>query len=437
MTLTRRDLLKGGLSIAALGLVAPSFLVKSAYALTGAAAGRSGRGELADPALISADVSTLKKNILVVVQLSGGNDGLGTVIPYTNQAYFAARPTLAPKPDEILRLTDSVGLHPALKGFKSLYDNGHMAIFQGVGYPNPNRSHFRSMAIWQSARPDVDEPTGWLGRFLEADDDDAQNTLRAINVGNLLPRTLWTETTLVPSITNLQTYQFRTDGRYLGDPSAQVDAIHHLCDHTIHGPFEQYVADAATDAFASSDLLKSVVGKYQTQVQYGNNAFAEGLKLIAQIIAADVGTRIFYISLGGFDTHSNQAAVHNNLLALLDEGVSALYEDLDTMGKADQVAVMTFSEFGRRVAQNGSNGTDHGTALPMMLFGSKIQGGIYGTNPNLANLDNGDLRLQIDFRTVYSSLIRDWLGADPSKVIEGNFGDIPISVLRPPLPRTG
>lgn len=433
MTLNRRDFLKNGLSIAALGLVAPSFLVKSAYALNETGSGGRRRGELPGHPIAQAGIdASLKKNVLVVVQLSGGNDGIGTVIPYTDPAYYTARPTLAQKKDEILRLTDSMGLHPSMKGFKGLYDNGHMAVIQGVGYPNPNRSHFRSMAIWQSARPDVNEPTGWLGRFLEAEDDDADNTLRAINIGTLMPRTLWTETTLVPSLTNIETYQFRTDGRFLGDPTAQLDTIHHLCDHSVHGGYEDYVSEAAMDAFKSSDVLKGIVGKYQSQVQYGNNAFAEGMKLIAQIIAADLGTRIFYISLGGFDTHSNQAAAHGNLLAMLDEGVSTFYADLDKMGKSDQVAVMTFSEFGRRVAQNGSNGTDHGTSLPMMLIGGNIKGGIYGANPNLTNLDSGDLRMQVDFRSVYGSVIGNWLGADPSKVLDGNYGDIPFT-----LPKTG
>lgn len=428
MSITRRDLVKNGISIAALGLVAPSFLVKSAYAL-----GNGGRHRATGDSLLTGGTGgsdALKKNVLVVVQLSGGNDGLGTVIPYTDQTYFSSRPTLAPKPDEILKLTGSVGLHPSLGGLKGLYDNGHMAVLQGVGYPNPNRSHFRSMEIWQSARPDVKEPTGWLGRLLEADDDDIENTLRAINIGNLLPRTLWNETTLVPSITNMESYQFRTDGRYMGDPSAQVDAIHHLCDHAVHGTEEEYVSQAAVDAFASSDTLKTAVGRYQTSVQYGNNPFAEGLKLIAQVIAADLGTRIFYISLGGFDTHSSQAAQHGALLAMLDQGVSSFYNDLEKMGKADHVALMTFSEFGRRVHENGSAGTDHGTSLPMFLVGGNIKGGIYGNNPDLTNLDQGDLRMQTDFRSVYSSVLTNWLGADPSKVIPGNYSNIPFTLAK-------
>lgn len=433
MSITRRDFTKGGLAVAALGLVAPAFLVKSAYTLTPATSrggDRAGNDLLsgATPTTTPASSDNLKKNVLVVVQLSGGNDGLGTVIPYTNKAYFGARPALAPKPEEVLKLNSTMGLHPSLKGLQSLYNNGHLAVVQGVGYPNPNRSHFRSMEIWQTGRPDVKEPTGWLGRYLEANDDDEANTLRAINVGNLLPRTLYTETTLVPSITNLEAYQFRTDGRYLGDPSAQIDAIHQLCDHTIHGPFEEYVSQAALDAFTSSDALKAAVGRYQSSVQYGNNPFAEGMKLIAQVIAADLGTRIFYISLGGFDTHSSQAGRHGELLTMLDEGIATFYNDLDKMGKSDQVALMTFSEFGRRVQQNASQGTDHGTSLPMFLIGANIKGGLYGNDPDLTNLDNGDLRMQTDFRSVYASVIRNWLGADPSKVIEGSYSDIQFTL---------
>lgn len=420
--------MKDGLAIAALGLVAPSFLVKGAYALN--TGGRRPSRAGGEASIMGASADPLKKNTLVVIQLSGGNDGLGTVIPYSDPRYFAARPTLAPDKASILKMTDSVGLHPALKSFKGLYDNGHMAVLQGVGYPNPNRSHFRSMQIWQSARPDVNEPTGWLGRYLEADDDDAENTLRAMNIGTIVPRTLWTETTLVPSITNVESYQFRTDGRFQGDPSAQIDTIHYLCEQTSHGAYEDYVSEAAIDAFRSSDVLRGAVARYKSDVAYGNNAFAEGMRLIAQVIQADLGTRVFYISLGGFDTHSNQAAVHNNLLTMLDEGINSFYSDLDKMGKADTTAVMTFSEFGRRVGENGSAGTDHGTALPMFLIGGNIKGGIYGNNPDLSNLDQGDLRMQTDFRSVYSSVLTNWLGADPSKVIQGNFNTIPFTLQK-------
>lgn len=427
MGITRRDLVKNGVAIAALGLVAPRFLAKTAYGI-----GLPGIIHDSSPGSpqAAAGNANLKKNILLVIQLSGGNDGLGTVIPYPDRTYFAARPTLAPKPDEILKITDTVGLHPSLKGLQGLYNYGHVAIMQGVGYPNPNRSHFRSMQIWQTARPDVNEPTGWLGRYLEANDDDEANTLRAMNVGALLPRTLYTESTLVPSITNLETYQFRTDTKYANDTSAQIDAIHHLCDHSQHGAFEEYIRAAAIDAFSSSEMLKKAVGKYQSSVQYGNNAFAEGLKMVAQVIAADLGTRIFYVSLGGFDTHSNQARTHGDLLQMLDEGITTFYNDLERMGKADQVAIMTFSEFGRRVAENGSMGTDHGTALPLFVLGGNIKGGVYGNNPDLTNLDQGDLRMQTDFRSVYASVIKNWLGADPTKVLEGNWSDINFTLAR-------
>jgi uncharacterized protein (DUF1501 family) len=423
MPITRRDLLKDSLAIAALGLVAPSFLVKSAYSLKGDRPTRGGGG-MSDGG--STAVSASKDNILVVIQLSGGNDGLGTVIPYSDPTFFSSRPTLAPDNAGILKLTDSIGLHPNLPGLKSLFDNGHMAIMQGVGYPNPNRSHFRSMQIWQSARPDVNEPTGWLGRFLEADDDDDENTLRAINIGNLVPRTLWTETTLVPSITNLESYQFRTDGRYLGDPAAQLDTIHHLCEHATHGPFEEYVSQAAQDAFLSSDLLKDAVARYQSDVKYGDNPFAEGMRLIAQVINADLGTRIFYISLGGFDTHANQAAVHANLLKLLDEGVAAFYKDLERMGKADKVAVMTFSEFGRRVKENGSRGTDHGAGSCMFVAGPAVAGGPIGNHPKLDDLDSGDLKHAVDFRRVYATILDEWLGCNSQIVLAGKFDHLPL-----------
>src|SRR4051794_28034851 len=418
MALSRREFLKNGIQVAALGLVAPSFLVKAAYALSDpapAAASRAddGGGAAPDPSA---------KNILVVMQLSGGNDGLGTVIPYADPTYYRVRPNLGVPREQVLPLTDRMGLHPALKNLRALYADGHVAVLESVGYPNPNRSHFRAMEIWQTARPDVNEPTGWLGRMLAGDDcEDAQCQLGGLNIGPALPRTLFTETTVVPSLTNVNSYQFRTDGRFARDASAQIDAIHDICRQPQPSGIEEYVRQAALDALDSSDLLQQIVGPTDRQVTYPDNALAEGLKLIAKVVAADVGARVFYISQGGFDTHAQQARTHTQLLTDLDEAITTFYRVLDASGHAGRVLLMTFSEFGRRVAENASQGTDHGTALPMFLVGGQVQGGFYGVPPDLTNLVDGDLAHQMDFRSVYSSILRSWMNVDPSKVIEGSF----------------
>src|SRR5690242_16084797 len=281
MALSRREFLKNGIQVAALGLVAPSFLVKAAYALSdpeSVAASRAddGGGAAPDPRA---------NNILVVVQLSGGNDGLGTVIPYADPTYYRVRPNLGVPREQVLPLTDRIGMHPALKNLRALYGDGHVAVLESVGYPNPNRSHFRAMEIWQTARPDVNEPTGWLGRMLAGDDcEDAQCKLRGLNIGPSLPRTLYTETTVVPSLTNVNSYQFRNDGRFARDAAAQVDAIHHICSQPHDPGIEEFVRLAALDALDSADLLRQIVGSTEDHVTYQNNPLAEGLKLIATVI---------------------------------------------------------------------------------------------------------------------------------------------------------
>ena len=417
MALTRREFLKNGIQLAALGVVAPSFLVKAAYAISDAVPAIPD-----DPGDSGTPSDSRARNVLVVVQLSGGNDGLGTVIPYGDPEYYRVRPHLGVPKEQVLPLTDRMGLHPALKNLRGLYNSGHVAVLESVGYPNPNRSHFRAMEIWQTARPDVNEPTGWLGRLLAGDDcEDAMCRLRGLNVGPSLPRTLYTETTVVPSLTNVQSYQFRTDGRFSRDRQAQMDAIHHLCTQPHSSGVDDFVRLAALQALDSADLLQQIIGPTDQQVVYQNNPFAEGLRLIARVIAADVGARVFYISLGGFDTHAQQARRHNQLMADLDEGISTFYKALDAAGHADRVLLMTFSEFGRRVAENASQGTDHGTALPMFLVGGAVKGGFYGTPPNLAQLVDGDITHQMDFRGVYSTILRNWMNVDPGKVIEGSF----------------
>jgi uncharacterized protein (DUF1501 family) len=418
MALTRREFLKNGIQLAALGVVAPAFLVKAAYAISDAVPAIPD-----DPGDGGTPPDPRAHNVLVVVQLSGGNDGLGTVIPYGDPEYYRVRPRLGVPKDQVLPLAGPIGLHPALKNLRGLYGKGHVAVLDSVGYPNPNRSHFRAMEIWQTARPDVNEPTGWLGRLLAGDDcEDAMCRLRGLNVGSSLPRTLYTETTVVPSLTNVQSYQFRTDGRFSRDRQAQIDAIHHLCTPAQSGGgVDEFVRLAALQALDSADLLQQIVGPTDQQVVYQNNPFAEGLRLIGKVIAADVGARVFYISLGGFDTHAQQARRHNQLMADLDEGISTFYQALDAAGHADRVLLMTFSEFGRRVAENASQGTDHGTALPMFLVGGAVKGGFYGTPPNLAQLVDGDITHQMDFRGVYSTILRNWMNVDPGKVIEGSF----------------
>jgi uncharacterized protein (DUF1501 family) len=419
MAVTRREFLAHGIRLAALGVVAPAFLVKAAYASRGY--GPTQPIDPDDPDAGMSGVGCGGDTILLVIQLSGGNDGLNTVVPYRDATYYTLRPNLAIPREQALPITDQMGLHPALRQVKSLYDQGHVAVLESVGYPNPNRSHFRAMDIWQTARPDVNEPTGWLGRYLAGDDCEDDAPLRAVNIGPRLPRTLWTESTIVPSIANIETYQFRTDGRFAADRQAQMDAIHHICTAS-HAPgADEFVRLAALEALDSSDLLQRVVGRYEEKIRYPDNPFAEGLKLIAQVIAAEVGTRVFYISLGGFDTHAQQARDHTRLLQSLDEGLGAFFADMDRLGKADRVLAVTFSEFGRRVAENASGGTDHGTALPMLLVGGRVRGGFYGAPPDLAALRDGDIAHQTDFRAVYAGLLRSWLGVDPAGIIEGSW----------------
>ena len=408
MAVTRRDFLSQGIKLAALGVVAPSFLVKAAYSAAAAP-------------LRSGGIACGNRNVLLVIQLSGGNDGLNTVVPYRDPNYYRLRPNLAIPSAQVLPLTNQMGLHPALRTMSGLYNAGHVAVLESVGYPNPNRSHFRALDIWQSARPDVNEPTGWLGRFLAGDDCEDDVAMRAVNIGPRLPRSLWTESTVVPSVINSENYQFRTDGRFSRDRSAQIDAIHHICAGPHTGEMAEYVRLAALEALDSSDTLQQIVGRYEEKISYPANAFAEGLKLIAKVISADVGTRVFYISLGGFDTHAAQPRSHTQLLQMLDEGLGAFFADMDRLGRMDDVLAMTFSEFGRRVGENASQGTDHGTALPMFLLGGRVRGGFYGTPPDLTRLTDGDLPYQTDFRTVYASLLRTWLGVDPTGIIDGTW----------------
>lgn len=401
MLITRRGFLKGAAIVAASGSFAPTFLTRTAY--TALAAGSSQ---------------------LVVIQLSGGNDGINTVIPYATPQYAQSRPTLAIGQDQVLALDSNVGLHPNLKALKALFDQKQLAVVQGVGYPNPNRSHFQSMQIWQTASPDNSQQTGWLGRYDEANLQGQR--LGALNFGQQLPRTLWTEHTVVPSIGSLNNYQFLTDPRAPDDKQAQIDAINKIFNNPVGRDAADFFREAAIDAFQTAADLKSAVAGTKSAAQYPATALGRQLQLVGQLIGSKLGTRIYYLSMGSFDTHSGEKNTHDRLMQQLNDGLDAFVKDLQAQGAFGSTAIMTFSEFGRRVKENGSGGTDHGTAEPMFLLGGSVQGGLYGAYPSLSDLDVGDLKFSTDFRSVYGTVVSDWLGADPGLVLGGAFPKLPI-----------
>ncbi len=396
MLITRRSFIKGAAIVAASSSFAPSFLARTAYkALAGG------------------------NNQLVVIQLSGGNDGINTVVPYATQQYAESRLTLGIAKDQVLAIDGSVGLHPNLKALKALYDQKNLAIVQGVGYPNPNRSHFQSMQIWQTASPDNSMQTGWLGRYDEANLQGQR--LGALNFGEQLPRTFWTEHTVVPSIGSLNNYQFLTDPKAPDDKQAQIDAINRIFSNPIGRDAADFFRQAATDAFQTATELKSAVAGTKSTAQYPTTPLGRQLQLVGQLIGSKLGTRIYYVSMGGFDTHSGEKNTHDRLMQQLNDAVDAFTKDLQAQGAFGNTLLMTFSEFGRRVKENGSAGTDHGTAEPMFLLGGGVQGGLYGSYPDMGDLDSGDLKFTTDFRSVYGTVVADWLGADPGPVIGGAF----------------
>jgi uncharacterized protein (DUF1501 family) len=412
-TLGRRDLLRRGALFVALGLTAPSFVARTAAAAQAGGA-----------SLTQAD----RRRTLVVVQLGGGNDGLNTVVPVGDDAYYKARPTLAIPRADTLPLVDGLGLNPALKGFQALQGAGRLAIVQGVGYPNPNRSHFRAMDIWQTAAPERYEQTGWLGRYLDASCCGEQpkpgaTRLDAVSLATGGPRAFWNEHVLVPSIPDLEHFQLQTDAR---DRDRTLDALRMIYDDDEQaGLYQSLVRRVGAEALESSEELARIAASYRPSATYPTTQFARGLQTIAQLVNADLGTRIFYISLSGFDTHSGQKNAHTRLLQQLGEGLAAFYADLDGHGHGDRVVTLAFSEFGRRVAENASGGTDHGAAEPVFLFGP-VRGGVVGAHPSLTDLDAGDLKYAVDFRAVYATLLDGWLGANPASVLDGDFGRLPL-----------
>ena len=349
---------------------------------------------------------------LVVIELQGGNDGLNTVIPYTDDAYYQARPTLGIPAGEVVKLDDYLGLHPAMKSWQPLWDAGQLAIVENCGYPNPNRSHFESMDIWHAGQPTVTATSGWLGR---AADLTALGELCYVGDGGA-SRALSRRLRSVASLEKLSDLQLRGDAVTLA--AIKADDQNDLA--TILTQRQQAAREL-------SARLMATVKPSGATAEASNRPLVDRLNVIRTLVEQDQPFRVYYTALDGFDTHGGQASTHRNLWQQVSEAVSGFLNELNDKKLGDDFAVFIFSEFGRRVAGNGSLGTDHGAAAPVFLLGNRVQGGLQGGVPNLADLDDGDVRYQIDFRDVYAGLLRDWLGVDPAPVL--GTRDAPVKLF--------
>ncbi len=367
------------------------------------------------------------ERILVVVQLSGGNDGLNTVVPYADELYEQNRIALRIDKNTVLKLDDAVGLHPNLKGFAKLAEQGTFSVVQGVGYPNPDRSHFSSMDIWHTAeRTPERRRDGWLGRYVDLNvggGDGASAAALHLGAGPL-PLALTSRASAIPSIESLDGFRLR-DERALqlaqleGLASARRDASSDML---------AFLQRTTLGAYASSQRVRSALEAESSAAEYPGHRLAGKLKNVARLIDSGLETRIYYVSLDGFDTHANQRQTHANLMTELSESVTAFINDLATRGHLDRTTVLMFSEFGRRVKENASLGTDHGAAAPLFLAGGRLRTpGVVGKHPSLADLDReGDLKFHTDFRSVYAAILSDRLGASAREVLGAEHSALPL-----------
>jgi len=357
--------------------------------------------------------------VLVIVNLQGGNDGLNTLVPHGSQQYYRYRPTLGIPPSDVLHIDSAVGLNPQMTSLKAMYDAGNVAIVQGAGYPGPDHSHFRSTEIWQTAAPDKYESTGWIGRYLDEAGLPKDNLFKAVALSPVLPELMIARHTDVPAIAALHGYGLASD-RSAMERAAFTSMVH---DERV--PFDSpYLATVATiedHAQRGSEELPKLIAGYTTNASYPATPLGRSLALAAQIVGSRLGTRVIYVQHGSFDTHAAQKPTQDRLLKELSDALKAFYDDLAAHGNDKRTLTMTFSEFGRRVAENASRGTDHGEAAPMFLIGGGVKGGLYGKAPSLDNLDNGDVTYTVDFRSVYATIIEKWLGRPSAGVLPGAF----------------
>ena len=358
-------------------------------------------GRTANAAKLEAD-----EKVLIVIQLDGGNDGLNTVIPFADDGYGKARKKLRIPTKDILKIDDHVGLHPSMRSAKALFDDGRLSIVQDVGYPNPNRSHFTSMKIWQTARFDVDQhnDNGWLGRTLDLKSFEGKKN--AVYVGQQeTPVALWGRKSEAISLSRSSDLQLALDPLKPENKSETKSDL------------EQFVSRQVLSAYASAEEFKRQGAGISNESKYPTTRLGSQLKLVSQLLKSGSRSRIYYTSQSGYDTHSSQLFSHSRLLREYADALKALLDDLKEAGLDDRVVVMTFSEFGRRIGENNSEGTDHGTAGPVFLAGTPVKGGVLGDPPNLSDAVDGDLKVQQDFRSIYATILDQWLDVDPGSVL--------------------
>lgn len=437
MSISRRQFIKRGAGAVSVGLVMP----------------RVWMGGLAQGQQITA----VDRRILLVIQMAGGSDGLNTVIPFTDSRYLSLRPTLAFRDTELkdsagnstILGSDPFGLNPAMSEMKTLYDAGKAAIVLGVGYPNPNLSHFLSMDIWGSANTSGGLGSGWLGRYADQNLL-GQSGLSAVNIGGSLPKAFFADKVVVPSISNFGAYTFQTDPRFGADRNNQINAFHATNNRSFPvASFAEAIAHAGVGAADGAAQLQTAVATYSSPVHYpvaGDNPapsqqviqFAAAMKMVAQIVTTIPEANLLYVQIGGFDHHSQEIGTaqdnytnktlgqHANLLRAVSVGIKVFYDDMVAHGLEDNVVMMTWTEFGRRPNENASHGTDHGTVTPIFVVGKPAHGGIlYGRQPSLSDLDGaGNMKFAIDFRSVYATILDKWLGGDSQSILGARYDNL-------------
>ena len=403
---SRRDFLKtaAGTSIVSFGVTAPGFLSRAALAE-------------------QTQSGDAKGKVLVVIQLSGGNDGLNTVVPYKNDKYRSMRPTLAVAENDVLKIDDDLGFNPALDGVAELLESGRLSIIQNVGYANPNRSHFESMDIWHSChRKDKIRSTGWIGRWLDQRSADGLPA-GGVHIGQEeKPLALTADRVPVTSIASIDRFRLQLTGRGTVEDAKIDKLLDSKRDNRSN--LLDFVQKNTKTAVATSDRIGEAVKAESTGVTYPDNRLGEKLELVAKMIRSNFPSSVYYVTLNGFDTHAQQSGAHTSLIREWSSSLKAFMDDVAASGNAERVLAMTFSEFGRRVKENASEGTDHGAAAPVFLAGP-VKAGLHGTLPDLDDLSDGDIRFKIDFRRVYSTAL-SWGGWNASDVLGKEFEKLPV-----------